>query len=54
MLFMFIHFHFTLYLYVFINFEFCLIIQQELVEASDIALNNYNEIHPFEKTSEEV
>ena len=45
---------FTLYLYVLINFEFCLIIQQELAEASNIALNHYNETHLLEKTSEGV
>ena len=48
---MFIHLHFILHLYVLINFEFCLNFQQELAEASDIALNQYNETHPFERTS---
>ena len=31
-----------------------LIFQQELVEASDIALNLYNETHPLEQTSQGV
>jgi hypothetical protein len=48
---MFIHLHFILHLYVLINFEFCLNFQQELAEASDIALNQYNETHPLERTS---
>jgi hypothetical protein len=51
MCFMFIHLHFTLHLYVLINIEFCLIFQQELAETNDIALNQYNEIHPLERTS---
>ena len=54
MYFMFIHFHFTLHLYIFINFEFCLIFQQELAEASDIVLNQYNETHSLERTSQGV
>ena len=37
-----------------INFEFCLIIQQEFVEAIDIVLNHYNDPHSFEKTSKGV
>jgi hypothetical protein len=52
MYFMFIHLHFTLHLYILINFEFCLIFQQELIEASDIALNHYNETRPLERTSQ--
>jgi hypothetical protein len=31
-----------------------LIFQQELAEASDIALNQYNETHPLERTSDGV
>ena len=54
MFFIFIHLHFTLHLYVLINFGFWLILQQELAEASDIALNHYNETHPLERTSEGV
>ena len=51
---MFIHLHFTLHLYVLINFEFCLIFQQELAEASDIVPNHYNEIYFIEQTSKGV
>jgi hypothetical protein len=54
MFFRFIHLHFTLHLYVLINFGFWLILQQELAEASDIALNHYNETHPLERTSQGV
>jgi hypothetical protein len=54
MYFMFIYLHFTLHLYILINFEFCLIVQQELAEASDIALNQYNKTHPLERTSQGV
>jgi hypothetical protein len=54
MCFMFIHLHFTLHLYVLINFEFCLIFQQKLAEASNIALNQYNETHHLERTLEGV
>ena len=46
--------HFKLYLYVLIHFEFVFIFQLELAEASNIALNHYNETHPVERTSEEV
>ena len=52
--FMFIHLHFTLHLYILIDFEFCLISQQEQVEVSDIAFNHYNETHHLERTSEGV
>jgi hypothetical protein len=48
---MFIHLHFILHLYVLINIHFCLIFQQEFAEASDIALNQYNETHHLERTS---
>ena len=51
---MFIHLHFALYLYVLINFEFCLIVQQELVKDKDIALNHYNETRPLERPSKWV
>ena len=51
MCFMFIHLYFTLHFYVLIHIEFCLIFQQEFVEASGIALNKYNNIHPLERTS---
>ena len=51
---MFILLHFILHLYILINIEFCLIFQQELAEASDIALNQYNETHPLERTSNGV
>ena len=54
MFFIFSTLHYTLYLYVLINFEFVFIVQQELAEASDIALNHYNEIHPIERTFEGV
>jgi hypothetical protein len=49
---MFIYLSFTLFLYVLINFGFCLIFQQVLAEASDIAFNFYTEIHHLEQTSE--
>ena len=48
----FIYLSFILHLYVLINFGFCFIFQQELAEASDIALNLYNETHYLEQTSE--
>ena len=51
---MFILFYFTLYLYILINCEFCLIVQQKLTEASDVALNHYNETQSLEMTLEEV
>ena len=50
----FIYLSFQLHLYLLINFGLCLIFQQELAEASDIALNLYNETHPLERTSEGV
>ena len=31
------------------NFDFYMIIQQELIESSDNALNHYNDSHPLEK-----
>ena len=36
-----------------INFEFCLIIQQEFVEAIDIVLNHYNDPIPLRKHQKE-
>jgi hypothetical protein len=51
---MFIHLYFILHLYVLINIEFYFIFQQELAEASDIALNQYNKTHPLEQTSNGV
>ena len=36
------------------NFDFYMIIQQELIESSDNALNHYNDSHPLEKISKGV